>query len=199
MGRGGGRQEGPGGSGDRGGKKICLWFVWGLKAKFWLMRRKGASLWIVSSVPSVFFLLCSDVVVVFYRAIWSLGSFYHIRSEFALVYCVLIFIQSKELKKNKEDLLFPSLKLSRIVFFWFFCPFSFKRRRKIPQTYAGNQEGQHSVCFNSRISLNVLYLYVLPGVHISQLNRQTYVFFLLHEWANAVQSAEEVTIETSLC
>lgn len=33
------------------------------------MRRKGASLWIVSSVPSVFFLLCSDVVVVFYRAI----------------------------------------------------------------------------------------------------------------------------------
>lgn len=45
----------------------------------------------------------------------------------------------------------------------------------------------------------LMYLYVLPGVHISQLNRQTYVFFLLHEWANAVQSAEEVTIETSLC
>lgn len=56
--------------------------------------------------------------------------------------------------------------------------------------------GVQPVCSHLRRLPNVLY--VLPGVQISQLNRQNCVFFLLREWANAVQRAGEVTIETSL-
>lgn len=174
-----------------GGEQICLWFVWDLRANFWLMRREDASLGCLlltrhlSDNPHFFNpfpFFSSDVYFMSFEALTLSWPHLYLKLSVASLFWSLYWTGLKQMKSLQTSINFI-LVYSLLVL----------------QYNTKNSSGLRRLIWANKTTTTIVspgYLCVARCPYFSAEQTEL-CLFLLHVWANAVQWAEEVTIETS--